>query len=131
MKNEEVRSFFQSSLCLLHSSLTSLMVKVFIPPLLRDAAGGVDHVEVSATTVRQVVAALEARFPGMLAADGHNFFGIGSDNDIVKMRRGPDRLVDPTDQELASYFAQHLSWHSSGSKTGRYDGDGFHLTVVI
>jgi molybdopterin synthase sulfur carrier subunit len=41
------------------------MVKVFIPPLLRDAAGGVDHVEVSATTVRQVVAALEARFPGI------------------------------------------------------------------
>jgi molybdopterin synthase sulfur carrier subunit len=41
------------------------MVRVFIPPLLRDAAGGLDEVEVSATTVRQVVAALEARFPGV------------------------------------------------------------------
>lgn len=41
------------------------MVTVFIPPLLRDAAGGVDRVEVSAATVRQVVAALEARFPGI------------------------------------------------------------------
>jgi len=41
------------------------MVTVFIPPLLRDSAGGIDHVEVSATTVRQVVAALEARFPGI------------------------------------------------------------------
>jgi molybdopterin synthase sulfur carrier subunit len=41
------------------------MVHVFIPPLLRDAAGGVDQVEVSAATVRQAVEALEARFPGI------------------------------------------------------------------
>jgi molybdopterin synthase sulfur carrier subunit len=41
------------------------MVKVFIPPLLRDAAGGLDRVEVSAATVRQVVTALEERFPGV------------------------------------------------------------------
>ncbi len=41
------------------------MVKVHIPPLLRDAAGGLDRVEVAATTVRQVVAALEERFPGI------------------------------------------------------------------
>ena len=41
------------------------MVKVFIPPLLRDAAGSLDEVEVAAATVRQVVAALEARFPGV------------------------------------------------------------------
>ena len=41
------------------------MVKVFIPPLLRDAVGGVDYVEISAATVRQVVADLEARFPGV------------------------------------------------------------------
>jgi len=41
------------------------MVQVFIPPLLRDAVGGVDQVEVPAATVRQVVAALEVRFPGV------------------------------------------------------------------
>jgi molybdopterin synthase sulfur carrier subunit len=41
------------------------MVHVFIPPLLRDIAGGVDQLEVSAATVRQVVAALEVRFPGI------------------------------------------------------------------
>ena len=50
------------------------MVKVFIPPLLRDAADGLGEVEVSAATVRQVVAALEARFPGirdrLCAGDG-------------------------------------------------------------
>jgi molybdopterin synthase sulfur carrier subunit len=41
------------------------MIKVFIPPLLRDAAQGREEVEVAAGTVRQVVAALEARFPGI------------------------------------------------------------------
>jgi molybdopterin converting factor small subunit len=41
------------------------MVKVFIPPLLREAAGGLEQVDVSAATVRQVVAALDARFPGI------------------------------------------------------------------
>jgi molybdopterin synthase sulfur carrier subunit len=42
------------------------MVKVFIPPLLRDAAGGLDQIEVAATTVRQIVTALEEQFPGVL-----------------------------------------------------------------
>jgi molybdopterin synthase sulfur carrier subunit len=50
------------------------MVKVFIPPLLRDAAGGREEVCVAGSTVRQVVAALEARFPGitqrLCAGDG-------------------------------------------------------------
>jgi molybdopterin converting factor small subunit len=41
------------------------MVKVFIPPLLRETTGGLDQVDVSAATVRQVVAALDARFPGI------------------------------------------------------------------
>ncbi len=42
-----------------------IMVTVFIPPLLRDAAEGLQEVEVAATTVRQVVAALDQRFPGI------------------------------------------------------------------
>jgi sulfur-carrier protein len=41
------------------------MIKVFIPPLLRESTGGLDQVDVSAATVRQVVAALEAKFPGL------------------------------------------------------------------
>jgi molybdopterin synthase sulfur carrier subunit len=41
------------------------MVKVFIPPLLRDVTGDTDEVEVSGASVRQIVAALEARFPGL------------------------------------------------------------------
>ena len=41
------------------------VVKIFIPPLLRDATGGLCEVEVAAASVRQVVAALEERFPGV------------------------------------------------------------------
>ncbi|MSR57758.1 MAG: molybdopterin synthase sulfur carrier subunit [Planctomycetaceae bacterium] len=41
------------------------MATVFIPPLLRELTGGVDRVAVSGTTVRQVVAALNALYPGI------------------------------------------------------------------
>ncbi|MGQ0637488.1 MAG: MoaD/ThiS family protein [Planctomycetaceae bacterium] len=36
-----------------------------IPPLLRDLTSGADCVDVPGATVRQIVAALEARFPGI------------------------------------------------------------------
>lgn len=41
------------------------MARVFIPPLLRELTDGADLVEVSGGTVRQIVAGLEARFPGI------------------------------------------------------------------
>lgn len=41
------------------------MPRIFLPPLLRDTTGGVAEVEVAGETVRQIVAALEARFPGI------------------------------------------------------------------
>jgi molybdopterin synthase sulfur carrier subunit len=41
------------------------MVTVFIPPLLQDVTGQVAQVEVAGATVRQIVAALEARYPGV------------------------------------------------------------------
>lgn len=41
------------------------MVKVFIPPLLRDATAGLAEVEIAAATVRQVVGALDTQFPGI------------------------------------------------------------------
>jgi molybdopterin synthase sulfur carrier subunit len=41
------------------------MVKVFIPPLLRDVTVNRDLVEVSGATVREIVAALEAQYPGV------------------------------------------------------------------
>jgi molybdopterin synthase sulfur carrier subunit len=38
---------------------------VFIPSLLRDLTAGEDKIEVAGTSVRQVVNALEAKYPGM------------------------------------------------------------------
>ncbi len=41
------------------------MPVVFIPPSLRQLTQGVQRVELTATTVREVVARLEERFPGI------------------------------------------------------------------
>ena len=41
------------------------MAKVFIPTQLRTVSGGVDHVELEASNVRQVVDELETQFPGI------------------------------------------------------------------
>lgn len=41
------------------------MAKVVIPPQLRDLTGGASEVEVSGANVRQVIASLEERFPGI------------------------------------------------------------------
>ena len=41
------------------------MAIVFIPSLMRDLTGGVDKVTVEGATLRQVINALEAAYPGM------------------------------------------------------------------
>lgn len=41
------------------------MVTVFIPPQLKEVAGGIDRLDVDATSIRKVIAELDARFPGM------------------------------------------------------------------
>jgi molybdopterin synthase sulfur carrier subunit len=41
------------------------MATVFIPPLLRELTGGVERVEAPGATVRQIVAALDTRYPGL------------------------------------------------------------------
>lgn len=43
------------------------MPTVFVPALMRTLTNGTERVEVEGTTVRQIVAALEAQFPGMKA----------------------------------------------------------------
>jgi sulfur-carrier protein len=45
------------------------MPRVFIPPELRTLVGGVESVDVPGKTVREVIDALDARFPGI----GHHF----------------------------------------------------------
>ncbi|MCC7422200.1 MAG: MoaD/ThiS family protein [Planctomycetaceae bacterium] len=41
------------------------MPRVFIPKLLTPLTGGVEEVDVAGTTIRQVLADLEARYPGL------------------------------------------------------------------
>jgi molybdopterin synthase sulfur carrier subunit len=41
------------------------MPRVFIPPLLRPRADGAESLEVPGRSVREVIAALDARFPGL------------------------------------------------------------------
>lgn len=41
------------------------MATVWIPPLLRDLTGGVQQVTVPGETVRDLIAALDARYPGL------------------------------------------------------------------
>ena len=41
------------------------MATFFVPPSWRDLTGGLDQIELEAATVRQGLAALEERFPGI------------------------------------------------------------------
>lgn len=43
------------------------MPTVFVPPLMRTLTNGIERVEVQGASVRQVLAALEAQYPGVLA----------------------------------------------------------------
>ena len=55
------------------------MPVVWIPPLMRDVTGGQERVAVPGERVRELVAALEARFPGIedrLSQDGRLRPGI-------------------------------------------------------
>ena len=41
------------------------MARVFIPPLLRPLTGGASEIDVEGSSVRQVIAALDERYPGI------------------------------------------------------------------
>lgn len=41
------------------------MATVYIPAQLREMTGGVDHIDVEAANVRDIVTALESQFPGI------------------------------------------------------------------
>jgi len=41
------------------------MPRVFIPPLLRPRAGGAESLELPGRSIREIIAALDARYPGL------------------------------------------------------------------
>ena len=70
------------------------MAKVWIPPLMRSLTDGQQIVEAEGESVRELVAALEERFPGIktrvlddVTGDIHPFVSIFlNDNDIMYLR---------------------------------------------
>ena len=73
------------------------MPEVWIPPLMRDLTGGQERVTVSGDQVRDVVAALEARFPGIearLCQEGRLRPGIAVAVDGVSSSRGLRQRVN-------------------------------------
>lgn len=74
------------------------MATVWIPPLLRDLTGGVQQVTVSGETVRDLIAALDARYPGLagrLIEEGTLRRGLVLTIDGVTSRQGLRARVGP------------------------------------
>ncbi len=79
------------------------MTTVRIPPVLRASAGGDKQVEVEATTVGEVIAALIARYPTLegqlLTPDGelNRFVNVYVDGQDVRFLQERATPVGPTD----------------------------------
>jgi molybdopterin synthase sulfur carrier subunit len=72
------------------------MPRVFIPAPLRDVTGGQAEIDVAGATVREVVAALDARFPGIaarLCSQGELSPALQVSIDGTLSRRGLDAKV--------------------------------------
>lgn len=77
------------------------MPRVFIPAQLRDLTEGQGEIEAEGATVREVVAALERRFPGIeqrLCKEGELSPALQVSVDHVFSRRGLDARVQPTSE---------------------------------
>ncbi len=74
------------------------MATVWIPPLLRDLTGGVERVTAPGAKVRDLIVALDARYPGLasrLIEDGELRRGIVVVVDGVATRQGLRVTVRP------------------------------------
>jgi molybdopterin synthase sulfur carrier subunit len=74
------------------------MATVWIPPLLRDLTGGQERVAVAGVKVRDLISALDARYPGLagrLVEDGALRRGIVLTIDGVANRQGLRAPVRP------------------------------------
>jgi molybdopterin synthase sulfur carrier subunit len=77
------------------------MPRVFIPSPLRDLTGGQAELDVSGSTVRQLIAALESSFPGIRGrlCQGEELSpALQVSIDGTFSRRGLDARVPPTSE---------------------------------
>jgi hypothetical protein len=56
-------------------------------------------------------------------AEGGDFFGVGSDEDLVELGAGLGRLDDPGEERLAGDFAEELTGKAGGGEAGRNDAE--------
>ena len=80
------------------------MAVVFIPPLMRKHTDGVESVEVEGATLREIIEALEKRFPGarrFLTQDGKLRPGIAASIDGETETMG---LIQPVEPESEIHF---------------------------
>ncbi len=80
------------------------MVQIFIPSQMRDLSAGTDHVEVEARNVRQAIAALDQRFPGLgerLVEDGRLRPGLAVSIDGEMTNQG---LLAPLNPDSEVHF---------------------------
>jgi molybdopterin converting factor small subunit len=77
------------------------MPRVFIPAQLRDLTGGLAEIEAAGATVREVVAVLDQRFPGIaerLCQGGELSPALQVSIDGTLSRRGLDARVPPASE---------------------------------
>ena len=77
------------------------MPTIFIPPQLRELTGGQSSVQAQGVTVREVVAELEARFPGVesrLCREGELSPALQVSIDGVLSRSGLSARVQPASE---------------------------------
>jgi molybdopterin converting factor small subunit len=79
------------------------VTRVKLPTILRSHAGGERDVDASGTTLRELLADLESRYPGVTAMvltdDGalHRFVNVYVNDEDVRVQSGLDTGVGPTD----------------------------------
>jgi len=77
------------------------VTRVRIPPTLRDAVGGAREVDASGSTVRELLADLAERFPGLgsqVLENGNEivpFVNVYVNNEDVRLGSGLDTAVAP------------------------------------
>jgi molybdopterin synthase sulfur carrier subunit len=77
------------------------MARVFIPPQLRELTAGAPEIDVAGGTVRQLIAVLESRYPGIadrLCHAGELAPALQVSIDGTLSRRGLDAKVSPASE---------------------------------
>ena len=79
------------------------MARVVLPHALQALSGGVREIEVSARSVRELIATLEAQMPGVAELVGGQM-AVAIDGEIIS-----DPLLEPIDEDSEVHFLPRIS----------------------